>query len=634
MKKRLIAILGLVPTAAWALTPTAPTGVTVTNVSPTEQQVCWVDNSANEDGFTLQHLESGSIISVPANITQPEVCQNVTNLAPNSLNNYEVTAFIDPGFSQVAAGSGTTPPASSIVAYIDPTNGNVPVAREVKPLCVAPQDPKKDNCSADKVRKLAFPSAKGYGRFASPFSTGNWTVYKVTNLNDSGAGSFRACYTAIGPRVCVFGVSGTITLNSPMIAQDANGSNMYIAGQTSPGGIQIASGPATTSGPIRTVRTKDVVIRFLKARPGISHAPSTNVQAVSIGGQIVSGQWASSDMIVDHITANWSTDEVFSAVGVDNFTMQWSMTAEPISCGPCRTDANAQHDFSGAFVVTNNRVTMANNLIMSGLKRMPNIAGNAADVLNNVFYNSGLYAGVAYAGTYASGNSTIINYVGNWTAHGPRTTNMPDTNQKPHCIWIGREGNQAPGTGAELYVDGNICAHDLTGLANGDVAYVKQPLTNPQGGSQIIYSTPRAGGLSAPVTDATTALTQVLNWAGARQNMQSGAPVADAVEQRSIDQVRNCDNHVYTPTPGRITAIPSPGYPVLSGTSPADTDIDGMSDAWEVQYFTNLARDGRGDFDGDGWYDLEEYLNYLAGEGVEIPEGGSLPAPNCSWPAQ
>ena len=51
-------------------------------------------------------------------------------------------------------------------------------------------------------------------------------------------------------------------------------------------------------------------------------------------------------------------------------------------------------------------------------------------------------------------------------------------------------------------------------------------------------------------------------------------------------------------------AAPTPGP---QGGNP-DTDGDGMDDAWEQQYFGNLARDGSGDFDGDGVTDLQEFI--------------------------
>lgn len=40
----------------------------------------------------------------------------------------------------------------------------------------------------------------------------------------------------------------------------------------------------------------------------------------------------------------------------------------------------------------------------------------------------------------------------------------------------------------------------------------------------------------------------------------------------------------------------------------ADSDQDGMADVWENLFFTDRARDGLGDFDGDGMIDLAEFL--------------------------
>ena len=59
------------------------------------------------------------------------------------------------------------------------------------------------------------------------------------------------------------------------------------------------------------------------------------------------------------------------------------------------------------------------------------------------------------------------------------------------------------------------------------------------------------------------------------------------------------------------------GWPNLArGTAPADSDRDGMSDAWERQhgFNPNNASDRNGDADNDGYTNLEEYLNELAGD--------------------
>src|SRR5207302_10869939 len=75
----------------------------------------------------------------------------------------------------------------------------------------------------------SFPGALGFGGTATGGRFG--TVYHVTNLNDSGAGSFRDAVSKSG-RIVVFDVGGYISLKTAVSAQ----SNLTIAGQTAPGG--------------------------------------------------------------------------------------------------------------------------------------------------------------------------------------------------------------------------------------------------------------------------------------------------------------------------------------------------------------------------------------------------------------
>ncbi len=80
----------------------------------------------------------------------------------------------------------------------------------------------------------AFPTARGFGAEARGGRGGR--VVQVTNLNDSGPGSLRAALEASGPRIAVSRVSGTITLKRPIRLSTPY---LTVAGQTSPGGIQI-----------------------------------------------------------------------------------------------------------------------------------------------------------------------------------------------------------------------------------------------------------------------------------------------------------------------------------------------------------------------------------------------------------
>jgi len=107
----------------------------------------------------------------------------------------------------------------------------------------------------------AFPGAEGFGAAATGGRGG--TVYHVTNLNDSGPGSFRDAVSQDN-RIVVFDVGGYAapdSTNRTINAAIKVHSNITIAGQTAPGdGICIANWRAGMSGP------NDVIMRFMRFR--------------------------------------------------------------------------------------------------------------------------------------------------------------------------------------------------------------------------------------------------------------------------------------------------------------------------------------------------------------------------------
>jgi len=101
-------------------------------------------------------------------------------------------------------------------------------------------------------------------------------------------------------------------------------------------------------------------------------------------------------------------------------------------------------------------------------------------------------------------------------------------------------------------------------------------------------------------TDALTARAEVLAKAGAT------LPARDSVDQRIITDVTNKTGHWIT-NPANVG-----GWPTLAaGTPPVDTDHDGMPDTWELAHGLNPSNpsDGPQDADGDGYTNLEEFLN-------------------------
>ena len=113
------------------------------------------------------------------------------------------------------------------------------------------------------AQQLAFPGAQGWGRFAQGArASGSPTVYHVTNLNDSGTGSFRDAVTSPN-RVIVFDVAGTIRIKSALVFAK----NLTVLGQTAPGdGVQIYGDRISFSG------ADNLIVRHMRFRMGKSAA--------------------------------------------------------------------------------------------------------------------------------------------------------------------------------------------------------------------------------------------------------------------------------------------------------------------------------------------------------------------------
>ena len=153
------------------------------------------------------------------------------------------------------------------------------------------------------AQQLAFPTAEGYGKYTVGGRGGK--VIEVTNLNSSGAGSFAAAIGASGPRTVVFKVAGTITGNFNI----TNG-NITIAGQTAPGDGICIKGNLSTS-------ARQIIIRYIRVR----YDPSMGAND-ALGGRY------QKNIIFDHISASWSSDEVLTFYHNENTTVQWCIISE------------------------------------------------------------------------------------------------------------------------------------------------------------------------------------------------------------------------------------------------------------------------------------------------------------------
>lgn len=155
----------------------------------------------------------------------------------------------------------------------------------------------------------AFPGAEGHGRFVTGGRGGR--IVHVTNLNDSGTGSFREAVKS-GKRIIVFDVAGVIALKSDLKIAD----NITILGQTAPS-------PGITLRYYTVQPGSNNIIRFIRIRRG----QEKNIN----DGADASWQRNKTGIIFDHCSFSWSIDEVASFYDNNNFTMQWCTVAESLT---------------------------------------------------------------------------------------------------------------------------------------------------------------------------------------------------------------------------------------------------------------------------------------------------------------
>lgn len=155
----------------------------------------------------------------------------------------------------------------------------------------------------------AFPGAEGHGRYVTGGRGGK--VVHVTNLNDSGTGSFREAVKS-SKRIIVFDVAGVIALKSDLKFAD----NITILGQTAPS-------PGITLRYYTVQPGNNNIVRFLRIRRG----QEKNIN----DGADATWQRNKTGIIFDHCSFSWSIDEVASFYDNNNFTMQWCTVAESLT---------------------------------------------------------------------------------------------------------------------------------------------------------------------------------------------------------------------------------------------------------------------------------------------------------------
>lgn len=438
----------------------------------------------------------------------------------------------------------------------------------------------------------AFPGAEGHGKYVTG-GRGGRVIY-VTNLSDdNNPGSLRYAVNQSGPRIILFQVSGNIRLTSNL---NINNGDVTIAGQTAPGdGITLRDYTVF-------VNADNVIIRFLRFRMG----DVTNQENDAIWGR------RRKNIIIDHCSMSWSTDEVASFYDNENFTLQWCILSEGLRNS---IHGKGTHGYGGIW--GGQKASFHHNLLAHNDNRNPRFCGSRysnlperelVDFRNNVLYNWG-------ANNVYGGEGGTYNMVNNYYKAGPASSNRgrilqpyadDGTNSQPRGIY------------GKYYIAGNhVTASSANTSNNWSGVNIHSTFAAHAPGITVndIRSLNEFDAGEVTTHSAETAYEKVLTYAGASLKR-------DTIDRRIVREVRN-GTVTFTSggngsTNGLIdTQSAVGGWPDLfSATPPLDSDMDGMPDDWEIAHGLNL-------YDGsdaqlttlDGNYpNLEVYLNSLVSE--------------------
>jgi len=421
----------------------------------------------------------------------------------------------------------------------------------------------------------AFPGAEGFGT-DTPGGRGG-KVLIVTNLNDSGEGSFRAAITTEGPRIIVFKTGGIINLEKPIVIKHPY---VTIAGQTAPG-----DGICLRGNGIR-IHTHDVVMRFIRVRPGeIDFGPENNwgsLDAVSIGSNKTDSVY---NVVIDHCSLSWGIDENIGIWGnAHDITVQYCIISEALQISKHPKGAHSKGMLIGN-KATN--VSVHHNIFAHNHERNPLVNGESlVDIRNNVIYNSGRTA----AKVLNFENKTKhqkVNFVGNYMIAGQNTINdwelaVLSKNKK----------------GIKIFIENNL-GPNISDYTQDNWQVVKDDETEDVVSRNIQSDSP----ISAPKVetyDPLQAYNIVLSESGAI------LPRRDPVDRKVVADIKNQKGEIIH---HRVGIFEWP--PLDEGISFLDSDEDGMPDHWEDEFNLNANKykDHKGDPDNDGYTNIEEYIN-------------------------
>ena len=461
-----------------------------------------------------------------------------------------------------------------------------------------------------RPRRLAFPGAEGYGRFAIGGRGG--LVYHVTSLADNPShpepGTLRYGITKVkGPRTIVFDVAGIIDLKDRLVCADPF---VTVAGQTAPGkGILLREHPFGFG--------SEGIFRFLRLRLG--KYLDKDGKTITLDGMGAAG---CNNTIIDHCSVGWTIDEAFSSRNGKNISFQHNLISEALNQAGHQNYVNAKHGY--AATIGGNVGSFHHNLLAHNEGRNWSMGGGLdgagyyagrLDLFNNVVYNWGNRA--------CDGGAHEVNFVGNYYKMGPATS----------MKYILNAQLEGTGKGSQAYyMHDNIRQNYIGDMKQnaGAVAGKHGELVSDKEGETYEYTTKNNQVVDwkvftdkpffpsyAKVETARAAYKNVLSDVGANE------PMMDAHDQRMVKETLE-GSYLYvgskTGKKGLIDDNQDANndawkeFENLTDKRPAnwDTDQDGMPDWWENLVGTNPSKADNNNLTDGEYTQLERYLNWLA----------------------
>lgn len=588
--------------------PAVPSGITLHSKTETSLSFQW-DAVSDATGYEWKLLQGSETIKEGNSVNRNAVIYGLTK---NTTYKFAVRSVAGDQHSEY----------SSFLEATTEGQEEPPVPPQPPVSKIEYSEFKIPACEEDGVPR-AFPGAEGGGAFVTGGRGGK--VIHVTNLNDSGGGSLRAALNTKGPRTIVFDVAGIIELKSTLKIESGYG-DVTIAGQTAPG-----KGICLKNYTFR-INASNVIIRFIHCRMGDECKTEDDAMNLYTSGNDIQ------DVIIDHCSLSWSTDECGSFYGMTNFSLQWCILSEGLRNS---IHGKGKHGYGGIWGGAN--ATYHHNILAHHDSRNPRFDHDyvstlkgPVDFVNNVIYNWGDNS--SYGGESANETNTYKQYniVGNYYKPGPATASSKHRFIDP---WTKDCSNCTKATGCSTIVPGHfyMTGNVMAGNDEADAGKTSDNWTGTTADSDVIGKIKSASpfywsGKAAVMTihTADDAFRKTLDHAGASLDR-------DDVDVRIARETRN-GTYTHKGSNGSTNGFidsqsDAGGWPSYSATSQqlervADSDKDGIPDYYEELFGLDKDRASDADaksLDTKGRYtNLEMYLHYLVRDIISAQnEGGS-----------